>query len=485
MHPDSARRTPSGETVLLAGFDFGSTTCSAMAAHARLDLNCVTGRVEFGQPDIFYRSAPRFTPFQDDSRLDLNTVSNLLNLWLTEGNIDPTILFSGGAIVTGLAAERDNARALTELVERRIGNMVMATVRDPVLESWLAFMGSCADLVRPGESPVLNLDIGGGTTNAALGVEGQVIAAGCHFIGARHLQFAPDGETLSGFSEFGQTLLSHLDLSHSPGERMEPDAIARVIAWYVQALEAIAQGQREIFRESCGRMHEQVPFTPALPSPPRLTFSGGVGEMIYAALDGTPLPPRSLYGDLGTDLARAIMASPLLSRDLRTTVPRNRGRATVCGLTVHGTDISGSTVFLSPQSRLPLRDLPVLACVDFETTSRRLADVFAMIGRHPAGGCLRLDTTTPPTLAELQDFGRRLADVFTTSALPPELPVVILTNRNIGRTLGNYATRWRTLPVNLIVLDEVPGRDARFVRVGRPRNTVLPVSFYDMNHPLG
>lgn len=482
--------TPAGDTVLLVGFDFGSTTSRAMAARARLSMNCVTGRVEFTQPELCYRSEACFTPFLDDHRLDIGAIGALLDGWLAEIAPRRDAIFSGGAIITGLAARQANASALTEAVESRIGAAVVATAHDPLLESWLAFMGGCVDLSRQhGTKGVLNLDIGGGTTNAALGIGGQVVATGCHFIGARHVRFAPDGVTLAGLSEFGSALCDHLGLSLAPGETVAPGDISRLVGWYVRALEDIARGSRASFLGGCGALHEDSPFTPSLPASTLLTFSGGVGELIYACPDGQDLPSRGLYGDLGVDLARGIIASPLLSRDLRRAVPANGGRATVYGLTMHSTDISGATVFRSERIDLPLRDLPILGTLDMRTaagrtdgqTGDRLRDLLAIARRHPSGACLRLTGGAPPDLATLRAAGARIAAALEEARLPSGLPLIILTDHNVGHTLGSYITRWGALPVTLMVLDEVPFRDARFVRIGLPHNIVFPVSFYGMN----
>ena len=62
---------------------------------------------------------------------------------------------------------------------------MIATAGDPALESWLAFMGNChaLSLAKPGV-PIVNIDVGGGTTNLALGIDGQVVAAGALHVGA-------------------------------------------------------------------------------------------------------------------------------------------------------------------------------------------------------------------------------------------------------------------------------------------------------------
>ena len=83
-------------------------------------------------------------------------------------------------MITGLAARSDNAAALTRVISERIGDSLIAAADDPRLESWLAFMGNCATLSRArGQTAVINLDIGGGTTNPALGLNGAVSLCGC------------------------------------------------------------------------------------------------------------------------------------------------------------------------------------------------------------------------------------------------------------------------------------------------------------------
>jgi ethanolamine utilization protein EutA len=54
---------------------------------------------------------------------------------------------------------------------------------------------------------------------------------------------------------------------------------------------------------------------------------------------------------------------------------------------------------------------------------------------------------------------------------------------NIGKTLGSYATHWGRLPIDLIVIDEVPPRTAHFASLGSLCNNVVPVSFFGMHSP--
>ena len=84
-----------------------------------------------------------------------------------------------------------------------------------------------------------------------------------------------------------------------------------------------------------------------------VTFSGGVSEYIYGR-------EAASYGDLGVLLAQEIRAraerwGPKLDR-------ASEGiRATVIGASQYTTQVSGSTIYVSPLEALPLRNVPVIA----------------------------------------------------------------------------------------------------------------------------
>ena len=83
-------------------------------------------------------------------------------------------------------------------------------------------MGNCHALSKSHPTtPILNLDIGGGTTNLALGLDGQVLATGCLFVGARHFEFAPGGYTLKRLSPYATALLEHLKIGSRLGDTLD------------------------------------------------------------------------------------------------------------------------------------------------------------------------------------------------------------------------------------------------------------------------
>lgn len=472
-----------GAQVLLLGLDFGSTTSSVLIAQACLSSHCITGRMALNEPRVLFRGDPVFTPFKDEV-IDEAAIRGLIETWLEQADVRPQQLFSGGVIITGLAARRHNAQALAQLVGQLIGNALITRADDGGLESWLAFMGSCSALSRfHAQQPMLNLDIGGGTTNAAWGLEGNVLASGCHFIGARHLQFEPGSYRLSGMSEFGRALLDHLAIGKTSGQLLDSSQLQAVLDWYIDALLALVSGDRAFFASPLGRLTEQLPLNlPAHEPDVALTFSGGVGELLYRHLQGETLPGTTHYGDLGIDLALAIARQPRLVRDARRLVPENRGRATVYGLTLHNTEISGSTLFLPRPEALPLKDLPIVARLSVRASRQQLEAALELALSSRDGACLQLlDGGQAPGLEEIRHLGALLCRALGTARPAAQWPLVLLLESNVGKVLGNYATDWGRSSCNLIVIDEVRERSAHFINLGTPHQHIVPVAFYGVH----
>ena len=447
-----------GGEVHLLGVDVGSTTTSALTATARLVRDPVEGRVRLHEEIVRHRLGPVLTPLHGDD-LDLDAMAALLDGWLAAADLDPAEVFAGGALVTGLAARRANAAGLVRLIRQRIGDAVVATAGDPVLESWLAFAGSAAALsrARPGV-PILNLDVGGGTTNPAVGVDGDVLAAGCLHVGARHVLLRPGTTEVVGASDLGRRLLDDAD-----GD------LAAIVARLTRALEDLVAG---------GEVDPALVDVPLrVPGGAEVVLSGGVGELVYARAAGAAPGPPGQFGDLGGELAEAILASDVLGARVRDLVPEHRGRATVYGVALHATEVSGATVHVDP-ARLPLRDLPVVARLGADPDPDRLAAAVQLVARTERGGCVQLAAGAADGLQRVRELGARLAAAL--GELPAGHVLVVLLEEDAGTSLGGYATGWRNEGAGLVVLDQLVPRDAAFVTVGSARHGVVPVAFHGL-----
>ena len=473
--------------VLLLGLDFGSTTSSAIILAANISTNAIPGLTEFATAKVIYRAEAVFTPFIGTS-IDIHKIHLLIQEWLTESKIKVSDLFAASAIITGLAAQQENVEATRQLVLQYIPNAAVVAADDPHLESWLAFMGSCAALSRYHQPlKILNFDIGGGTANTALGLNGNVIATGCHFIGARHFKFVPSSYQVLAISRYGTALLQELNINKTIGDTLTPHDCALIIQFYIQALEAIALGNTNFFIASIAQIHTQAnlknhtQIESSISDNLIITFTGGVGELVYQIMASGNHPATTCYGDFGIDLALAITGSAILSTHLKTHTPENLGRATVYGLALNSTEVSGSSLYCPIPSLLPLRDLPILAKLPLDAPTESWYAAVTLASTRKNGACLQItqqENSQSPTLNEI----RRFAEILSTAVALTNFKqtLVLLINGNIGKTLGNYITHWGKLDLQLIVIDEVTIRDANFVNLGQLQQGVVPVSFYGM-----
>lgn len=467
--------------VRLVGLDFGTTTSSGIVASATLAHNSVTGLQELTAVREVFRSEPVFTPCSAQG-LDENRLREYLDQWLEAGEASGDAIFGGGALVTGLAAQARNSQVLIDLVRSRLSNALIAVAGDPCLESWVAFHASAAAVSRAHpERPVVNLDIGGGTTNIALGRNGEVIRTGSLFVGARHVEVVPGTYRITKLSQCAQALCDHLGIARSLGDDLNQAEVAAIVEFYVDLIESALAGRQSAFQGSVGRMHQQIPFDPPIDLADAIvTVSGGVGELVYSHLAGNTFPSTTAFGDLGIDLARRLVASPRLAPSFEAFVPACAGRATVYGLLRHATQISGSTLFLPDRALLPLRDVPIFGRIARDSKDEQIQDMLQLVGRSPRGGCLRI-AIGDVSAAAVTAMGSRIARSLKAVAFPTTTPLVLLVQENVGKALGHYVTEWRAKPHKIVVVDEIEIRDARYAQIGAMRDGVVPISFYGMN----
>lgn len=467
--------------VRLVGLDFGTTTSRAVVASATLSHNSVTGRQELADVREVFCSETIFTPYSPGG-LDEDRLRERLDQWLAAGWSSGEPIFGGGALITGLAARQRNADALIKLIRSRLDHAAIATAGDPRLEAWVAFHAGAAAISRADpRRPVVNLDIGGGTTNIALGINGEVIRTGSLFVGARHVQVIPGTYHIVQLSPFAEALCDHLGITRKPGDHLEEREVDAIVDFYRHLIECMIVGREEAFHSPIGRLHRQVAFEPpAGLTDAVVTLSGGVGELVYTHLAGKTFPPQTTFGDLGVDLARGLLESDVLAPSLNAVAPACAGRATLYGLLRHTTQIGGGTLFLSDPALLPLRDVPILGRLTSHSTDEQIRDILMLAAASPAGAAVRLELETIRA-SDVASFGAGLARGLDAVGFPATQPLVLLVRENVGKALGHYVTRWGMNPLRILVIDEIDVRDARMVQIGAPHNQVVPVSLYGMN----
>ncbi len=466
------------DEVTLIGLDFGTTTSSAVIAKATLKASAITGRTEIAALREALRSEMTFTPRRGDA-LDIEAIERVMDGWLAAAEIDTDDITGGGAIITGLAARAPNAGDLVASIQRRVPDALIATANDPRHEAWLAFMGSARarSALSPG-APVLNLDVGGGTTSVALGKGGEVIATASLFVGARHVRVEPGTYRINALSAEARVVFEALGIAKGPSDTLSPHEVSAFLDAQTGAIEALIQGDHAFFSGGAGAALMDKEVRPPLDiANATITLSGGVGELCHQLRQGRS-PPLTAYGDLGIDLARRLLQAPWLKAPAGVLVGE-MSRATSLGLLLHATQLSGSTVYLPRPERLPLRDIPILGTMSGASTAEELRALLDRAARCPGGSALRL-TLEGPLGPAAERAVAALSPALEEMSFPWDRPLVLLVEQNAGKFLGHRVTRWGRRPLDIIVLDQISIPEAQFLHVGRSREGLVPVSFHGM-----
>ncbi len=435
------------EALLSVGIDVGTTTSQLVFSRLTVANQANAFSVpqfSITEREILYRSPVRFTPLLSETEIDAVALGHMVKEEFTAAGISH--VDTGAVIITGETARKENAREVLHALSGLAGDFVVATA-GPALESALAGKGAgAADYSRRHSCAVLNLDIGGGTTNFALFENGELKDTGCLNVGGRLMKFEKGRCTY-----LSPVLQPFFDKSADP----------RKVAEFLVG----------ILEEALGlRPQQYLPhfITDKLCKPaPLLSFSGGVADLI----DDEAREPFA-YGDLGVFLGKAIFHSRL-----KNTIPAAETiRATVLGAGMHSTELSGSTIFYRNMS-FPLKNLPVAALTEAEEALPKeqlcplIQQKMAELSERKEPCVLALNGMENPSFSELC----KLAD--SLAAALSERPMALLClRRDMGKALGQALTL-RLPDTALLCLDGLHLPEHSYLDIASPiaGGQVLPV----------
>lgn len=437
--------------LLSVGIDVGTSTTQVIFSRLTVQNDAAVFQVpsySIAEKEVLYQSPIAFTPLLSESEIDAEGVRKIVDREYAAAEIEKSEVDTGAVIITGETARKENAAAVLHSLSGYAGDFVVATA-GPSLESVLAAKGSgAAEWSEKHQCAVLNLDIGGGTTNFALFEDGNLLDTGCLNVGGRLMKFDADGKC---------TYLSPV-LRPFFGESSSPQEVCDFL---VTVLEE-AVGLRE--EKYCRHFVTDKLCKPA----PKICFSGGVADLI----DDHPRDAFA-YGDLGVLLGRAIYHSPLfpLAIPAKQTI-----RATVIGAGCHTVELSGSTVFYDEAS-FPLKNLPVICLTEAESRMEpsELATVIQRkLSLHSGEATvLWLKGKQSPGFSELCKLAEGIAEGLRDSK---HEPLVVAVQCDMGKALGQ-AIRTHLPQTPLICLDGIYLSEGAFLDIGPPiaDGRVLPV----------
>ena len=461
------------EQLLSVGIDIGTSTTQLVIARLTLENRAnpfSVPRVAIAGREVLYRSGIHFTPLLSDTVIDGAGVRAIVEEEYRKSGYDKSQVDTGAVIITGETARKENAQEVLSALSEFAGDFVVATA-GPDLESILAARGAGVDeYSKEHQCSILHFDIGGGTANLALYVNGELVRTGCVDVGGRLVKIDPGSRAITYVSPVLRRGPAGL-IPPQVGQQATPEGLAPTVALMVEALEQAA-GLRPGRDKLDALLTQGTSWTPERTD--MVSFSGGVADCMER-----PEEDWLAYGDMGVLLGRAIDASPAFRQ-----AGRYRGtetiRATVVGAGRHTTDLSGSTIFYRDM-RFPLKNLPVL-----KLTQTEEAQTEALAGhirdklewfRDESGltqPVLALRGLNNPGYAQIQALAQGVAAGLAPLLEAGLLPVVAV-QADQAKVLGQALAS--LLPGALLCLDGVGLENGDYLDIGAPvaGGAVLPV----------
>ena len=352
------------------------------------------------------------------------------------------------------------------------------------LESTMAAFGSGAVARSVRDSATLmNVDIGGGTSKIAVCADGEVIDMTAIDVGARLVCFDPD-RRITRIEDAGRRFASHLGLDLRPGATLD-DATATAMAELMadRLIDAMQGGAPTAAGSSLLRLDPLI----RKPRIDQIMFSGGVAEYFYGKQVET-------FGDLGPLLASALR-SRVERFGCQVTQPNERIRATVIGAAQYTTQVSGSTIYVSPLAVLPLRNVPVVIPkialdddpIDLQAVS--IAVRSALIKLDLIDGmsavAVFVTWTGSATFQRLDAFCRGLIE-----GLAPTLqrghPLILVGDGDVGGLLGIHCRQEVQLKNAIVSIDGLELTEFDFIDIGSVLATsgAVPVVIKSLIFPV-
>jgi ethanolamine utilization protein EutA len=460
----STGRTLEGEdeiVVLSVGVDIGSSTSHLVFSRILLERH--DSRYVVTIRETFYESDILLTPYSEGETIDADALGAFIAKQYKYADVDPDEIDTGALILTGVAVRRSNARAIGELFARQAGKMVAVSAGDSLETTMAAYgSGAVARSIRD-RATVLNVDVGGGTSKVALCVNGEVVGLTAVDVGARLVCFDRSG-TVTRLEEAGRRFAEDLDLSLDIGTTLSPEQ-ARMLAERMAdcLFEAMRGGAPALGATGLLRL-DPLRYRAAIDV---VTFSGGVAEYIYGR-------ERESFDDLGSLLAAAI-CERAGRWGPRIEPPQHGIRATVIGASQYTTQVSGSTIYVSPLDVLPVRNVPVIApALPFDTehvdAAAVTASIEAVLKRMELDDPDRAVAVFVPwrgsaTFARLDAFCRGAAAAMVAK-LARGHPLVLAGDGDVGGLIGIHFREELRLTNPIVSIDGLELKAFDFIDIG-------------------
>ncbi|GAA0182832.1 ethanolamine ammonia-lyase reactivating factor EutA [Clostridium sediminicola] len=466
------------EEILSVGIDLGTSTTQLVFSKLTIE-NLASSfsipKITIVDKQIIYRSNIYFTPLITHEKIDGEKIRVLIENEYKTANIKPSEVKTGAVIITGETARKENAKEVLQTLSGLAGDFVVATA-GPDLESIIAGKGAGADKISKAEDcTVVNLDIGGGTTNISVFKDGEIVDTGCLDIGGRLIKIDKITGKIIYIAQKVKKLSKSKGINIEVGQIADKDKIEKIVLEMVKLLKE-SIGMKDRTEE-----YEMIITNKGIKADYNIdyiTFSGGVADYVYGS-DGELW---NEYGDIGVLLGQCIKNSKMsdkskLKRSSETI------RATVVGAGSHTTDISGSTITYT-EDAFPIKNLPILKLSN-EDEVNGFASISKAIDKKLEWFNLENETQQVavaikgmenPSFIEVQQLAEAIINGLKKH-MKKECPIILIVESDIAKVLGQTLYKQLNKEKGIICIDSIKVENGDYIDIGKPlaNGKVVPV----------
>lgn len=452
------------EKYISVGIDIGTTTTQIIfssISYANTASMSNVPSINMIEDHIMYAGKIYLTPIKNDE-IDADVLKRMLENEYNSASLRPEDVKIGAVILTGESAKRENARKISDLVSRYAGDFVVSSA-GPDIEAIIAGKGCGAEKYsRRHKCRVLNLDIGGGTTNAVVFDNGTVVSSGCIDIGGRHVLTDKYGN-VTAISDTAKKLMVSAGIQQLATEEQKAALVNEMVQ---SLLEFAGFSYRTGKADKLITRGSNILDAEAL-SLDAVCFSGGVADAVYGTCDGLS---DYHYGDIGILLGKAIADSDL-TRKCKIIKPVETIRATVVGAGTYSITVSGSTV-CAGEKHLPMRNLSVLYLDNNEIEritsgdAEYLAEKISWLKNQikEDNVVIAFDGRSNPEYRWIKAFAVNVAKA-AEKALGEDVPIVVIIKTDMAKAFGQAL--FMSTKKEIIVLDGIAVKSFDKIDIGR------------------
>ncbi|WP_018307529.1 ethanolamine ammonia-lyase reactivating factor EutA [Desulfitobacterium hafniense] len=474
------------QIITSVGIDIGTTTTQLVLSRLTIENTAsvtLVPRVSITAKEVIHRSRIHLTPLLEHHLINGEEISRLVEEEYRLAAMTPRDIDSGAVIITGETAKKENAKALLDVLAGFAGDFVVAAA-GPNLESIYAGKGSgAAAYSAEKHQEIVNIDVGGGTSNFAVFREGQAIDTTCLNIGGRLLEIEPGGDRVTYIAQPMQAVLRAMGRWIRVGEVIQLEHLREIAALMAQSIVEVILSKN--LSSLTGELLMAPPLSLNYPLN-SIMVSGGVADYVYKDSPPCSMEEVSAFGDMGP-LLGWMLSEKIIAAGFALIKPLETVRATVIGTGTQSISLSGSTIHVQGQTSLPLRN--ILVAKPFPEGSAGIPAAAEEIGDFVRKSVsllytegqtqhLALAFQGPRTLSflDIQTLAKGIV-LGVDEFIAGDKPLILIIEKDCGKILGQCLTALCGKHRELICIDQLCLENCDYIDIGKPlmEGRVIPV----------